>query len=843
MNPEYRKMKAERDLLGIPPLPLTEAQVDEIINALKMGLVTPADGPEDLLTLLQTRVPPGVDPAAKRKAEFMVDVLTNNAGLSLLDGKQVIETLKPMQGGYSLAVLLFCLQSPGMAPGGMEGLSATPLAAEAIDIVYGHFKAGNEQAALILQNWLNATWFTQHPPMPDRLPLCVYRVKGEVNTDDLSPAKYAFTRPDIPLHALKMGETRFPGGYAAMHEMRQSAQKALAAKEQPFWPVFVADTLGTGSSRKSATNSLVWLLGRDIPNVPNRRRGGVVLANRIAPIFYNSFEDAGGLPLVADVGKLETGQRIVLRLDAKTGQGRIMNETETEEIAAFTFPRNLADEYRAGGRINFIIGRRLTSEVSRRTGLPHARPWVEMSQPQAQPNQGYTLAQKLVGRACGRPGVLPGENCEPAMATVGSQDTTGPMTRDELNSLACLQFAAPLVLQSFCHTAAYPNEADRANHASLPPYITSRGGVALRPGDGIIHSWLNRLLLPDQVGTGGDSHTRFPLGISFAAGSGLVALAASQGFMPIEMPESVLVKFGGKLPEGITLRDLVNAIPLFAIKAGLLDRPGEGNRNVFNGRILEMEGLPDLTPEEAFELTCASAERSAAAATIALAVDKVEKYLRHNVAVIQGLIDADYQSRQALVKRKAQMETWLKNPDLVYRDEHAEFAARLDLDLAEIREPILACPNNPDQVRWLSELSGRKIDEVFLGSCMSSLDHFRLAAKLIAAAGGKLAVERLWITPPTRLDREVMEREGMLKDFAALGARVEIPGCSLCMGNQARVEPGAAVFSTSTRNFDNRMGDGAQVYLGSAVLAAATAVLGKLPTPAEYFMLYHQIGK
>ncbi len=684
-----------------------------------------------------------------------------------------------------------------------------------------------------MEAWAKAEWFVNSPKLPARIPLRIYKVDGEINTDDLSPAKQASTRPDIPLHALSMGETRFPGGLAAIAAMREEAAK------DGYTPCFVADTLGTGSSRKSATNSLVWHLGNDIPHIPNKRRGGVVIADRIAPIFYNSFEDAGGLPIQADVKNLQPGMKVILEIDPAHGSGRLLSEDE-KEITSFSFSKMLADEWRAGGRLNLIIGRRFAARAAAKLGIPETTVFAEQEQPKAKSGQGYTLAQKMVGAACGKDGVLPGENIEPAMSTVGSQDTTGPMTRDELKDLACLKFTAPMVMQSFCHTAAYPNDRDKKMQATLPGFIQERGGVALKPGDGIVHSWLNRLLVPDKVGTGGDSHTRFPLGISFAAGSGLVALAAAMGFMPLEMPESILVSFAGKLPVGITLRDVVNAIPVMAMEKGLLDMPGKGTKNIFNGRVMEMEGIGGLTVEQAFELACATAERSAAASTIALSEDKVVEYIKSNVALIKTLIRDGYQDVKALEKRKADLEKWLENPSLMKRDDNAEFAAKLDIDLGSIKEPVIACPNNPDIVAWLSERAGEKIDEVFIGSCMSNIVQFRAAAKIFSGPDARLRVKRLWITTPTRMDHDKLAQEGILQCFEKFGARIEIPGCSLCMGNQARVDDNAVVFSTSTRNFNNRMGAGAQVYLGSAILAAVTARLGKLPTPEEYLDIYQR---
>ena len=834
MNDHYRQQLAERARLGIPPLPLTPEEVAEITARLKAGHATPADGEENLAELLFDRVPAGVDPAAKVKCDFLAEVVDGKAPSSPITPEAAVEMLGHMQGGYNMAVLLKCLAKPELSAVAATALGRCILAGDAVEKVDELRRAGNAEAEKTLRSWAAAEWFTGAPALPDTVNLVVYRVKGEVNTDDLSPAKQAPTRPDIPLHALSLGENRFPDGRETLAKMRSEAAST------GFRPVFVADTLGTGSSRKSATNSLVWYLGQDIPHQPNKREGGVVIAERIAPIFYNSFEDAGGVPLRGvDVSGLETGKRIVLKLDAAAGKGRVLNESGNE-LSVFSFPPALADEYRAGGRINVIIGRKLSARAAELLGVPAPGVFVSIPSPAAKAGQRYTLAQKTVGKACGKEGVLPGESCEPAMSTVGSQDTTGPMTRDELNNLACLKFSAPMVMQSFCHTAAYPTDRDKKMQATLPGFMQDRGGVALRPGDGIVHSWLNRLLLPDRVGTGGDSHTRYPLGISFAAGSGLVALAAAMGFMPIEMPESVLVAFSGKLPEGVTLRDVVNAIPLMAMEKGLVDRPGQGNKNVFNGRIMEMEGLSGLTAEEAFELACASAERSAAACTVAMDADRVTDYLKSNVALIESMLADGYASAHALASRKAEMEAWLASPSLLRRDDGAEFAARVDIDLAAIREPVIACPNNPDLVSWLSERAGEKVDEVFIGSCMSNIGHFRAAAKIFSGPGAHLGVRRLWITTPTRMDHDRLAQEGILQCFEKLGARIELPGCSLCMGNQARVDDDAVVFSTSTRNFDNRMGAGAKVYLGSGILAAVTARLGRLPTPDEYFGIFRE---
>ncbi len=829
----YRQQKQEREKLGIPPLPLTADETTQVCAWLKDGLITAPGGEENLVDLLANRVPAGVDPAAKIKSAFLADITSGTISLAAIKPEQAIAMLGTMQGGYNFPPLVACLSNDALAAHAVEALSGCVLAGDAIAEVEKLYRNGNAHAAALLKKWAAAEWFTGGPALPESLRLVVYKVDGEVNTDDLSPAKDAPTRPDIPLHALAMGLTRFPGGRETMEALRQEAN------ETGYRPAFVTDTLGTGSSRKSATNSLVWVLGDAIPGIPNKRQGGVVIASRIAPIFYNSFEDAGGLPIQADVSKLTNGQRIIVHLNPAVGSGRIDN-ADGKEIVQFAFPPALADEWRAGGRINLIIGRKLSAKAAAILGQPMPDIFVQTPAPQPKPGQGYTLAQKMVGQSIGKDGVLPGESCEPAMSTVGSQDTTGPMTRDELINLASLKFAAPMVMQSFCHTAAYPTDRDKKMQATMPSFFQERGGVALKPGDGIIHSWLNRLLLPDKVGTGGDSHTRFPLGISFAAGSGLVALAAAMGFMPIEMPESVLVRFSNSLPDGITLRDVVNAIPLFAIQQGLVDKPGQGNKNVFNGRIMEMEGMPGLTAEEAFELSCASAERSAAACTVRMDVDNVADYIQSNIVLIDSLLADGYQSADALRRRRDEMQAWLQKKDLLERDANAEFAATVDIDLAAIREPVIACPNNPDVVAWLSEKAGTPVDEVFIGSCMSNIGHFRTAARIFSGPSARLGVKRLWITTPTRMDHDRLSQEGVLQCFEKLGARLEIPGCSLCMGNQARVEDNATVFSTSTRNFNNRMGAGAQVYLGSAVLGAIVAKLGKIPTADEYFALYNE---
>ncbi len=834
MDMDFKKMVEERADLGIPPLPLDATHTRRVCDLLNSPEVA-AETKDTLAWILANRVPPGVNPAAKEKCEFLIDKLLGNAPHAPLNGNEVIYLLEHMKGGYSIAALIVCLGHEAIAAGAADALANCILIDdEAFESINSLRIGGNPHAARVMEKWAGATWFTDATAMPTTHKLIVYRVNGEVNTDDLSPAKDASTRSDIPLHALSMGESRFPGGREEMEKMR------AAAKLTGYWPVFVADTLGTGSSRKSATNSLVWVLGRDMTGIPNVRVGGIVMANRIAPIFYNSFEDAGGLPLMLDVSSLKTDQHIVLRLDPATGKGSVLSKDNQAVISEFTFPRALADEYRAGGRLNLIIGRRLSAKAAAALGREPADVFVPETAPEAKPDQGYTLAQKLVGRACGKDGILPGTYCEPLMTTVGSQDTTGPMTRDELNNLACLRFAAPMVMQSFCHTAAYPNDRDKEMHATMPAFMQERGGVALKPGDGIIHSWLNRLLLPDTVGTGGDSHTRFPLGISFPAGSGLVALAAAQGFIPLEMPESVQVAFTGSLREGITLRDVVNAIPLAAIRDGQMDRPGDGNKNVFNGRIVEMEGLSGLTVEEAFELTNATAERSAAATTITIDLDQVVEYIKSNVKLIETMLADGYQDATALQARKQAMEKWLENPTLLRRDDNADFAATVTVDLDAVTEPVIACPNSPDLVALLSERAGEAVDEVFLGSCMSNIGHFRAAARVFSGPDAHLGVKRLWIVAPTRMDHDRLAQEGVIGCFEKLGARIEVPGCSLCMGNQARVEDDAVVFSTSTRNFDNRMGKGAKVYLGSGILAAVIAKLGKIPTVDEYMAVYRE---
>ncbi|MGC4116664.1 MAG: bifunctional aconitate hydratase 2/2-methylisocitrate dehydratase [Myxococcales bacterium] len=812
----YLKHVEERAAQGIPPRPLDPQQARGVCEL----LVAPPSGREELLlSLLRDRVSPGVDPAAKVKAEFLGAIARGEKASPVLSKKEAVRLLGTMLGGFNVPPLLEALQSSELADEAAKALSSCITVYRGLDEVVTLART-NTAARKVLQSWADAEWFTSRPGVPETIEVQVFKVEGEINTDDFSPAGDASTRPDIPLHALAMGKTRFKGGLKALAELRE---KGLPV-------AFVGDVVGTGSSRKSACNSVQWHIGEEIPYVPNKKRGGLILGGVIAPIFFNTAEDSGALPIKADVSRLRTGDVIVV----DTRRGEIRSQSG-ELLSTFKLaPETLADEYRAGGRIPLIIGRALTDQARKALGLPPSTLFVQAKNPEPKPNQGYTLAQKMVGRACALPGVLPGTACEPRMTTVGSQDTTGPMTADELKELACLRFQAPLVMQSFCHTAAYPKAADVKMHRSLPGFIQDRGGVSLRPGDGVIHSWLNRLLLPDTVGTGGDSHTRFPIGISFPAGSGLVAFAAALGFMPLDMPESVLVRFKGQLNPGITLRDVVNAIPLWAIRAGLLTVPKKNKKNVFNGRILEMEGLPDLTVEQAFELTDAAAERSAAAACVDLSVETVATYLRSNVALMKKLVSDGYGDPKTLQSRVEAVETWLAKPELLRADANAEYAAVIEIDLAEITEPILACPNDPDDVKVLSEVAGTKIDDVFLGSCMTNIGHFRAAGELWKGAKYTGQV-RTWLCPPTRMDQQQLKEESYFSVYSGIGARLETAGCSLCMGNQARVPDGATVYSTSTRNFDDRMGNGAKVFLGSAELGALAALLGKLPTPAEYF--------
>jgi len=810
----YLKHVAERGEQGIPPRPLDAVQTRELCRLLE-------DPPQDqealLRDLLENRIPPGVDPAAEVKAAFLSGIVEGSKKCPLVPRREAVRLLGTMLGGYNVAPLVRALSDRELAGVASEALCGLVAVYDAFDDVAALAKK-NGAARRVLESWAAGDWFTRRTGVPAKAKVKVFKVEGEINTDDFSPAGDASTRPDIPLHALAMGRTRFPGGIKTIAEWRAAG----------FQVAFVGDVVGTGSSRKSACNSVLWHIGEDIPAVPNKRRGGFILGGVIAPIFFNTAEDSGALPLRCDVTKLRTGDAV--EIDTKRGQ---LRSEAGEVLSTFEIsPNTLSDEYRAGGRIPLIIGRAVTDRARRALGMEQTGLFAQPMNPRSKADQGYTQAQKIVGRACGVAGVLPGTACEPKMTTVGSQDTTGPMTADELKELACLKFQAPLVMQSFCHTAAYPKAADVAMHASLPKFVSERGGVALKPGDGVIHSWLNRLLLPDTAGTGGDSHTRFPIGISFPAGSGLVAFAAALGFMPLDMPESVLVRFRGKLQPGVTLRDIVNAIPLVAIKQGQLTVPKKNKKNVFNGRILEMEGLPDLSVEQAFELTDAAAERSAAAATIQLSQKSVATYLRSNAALMKKLVADGYQDADALRRRIAAVEAWLAKPELLEADANAEYAAVLEVDLDAVKEPVLACPNDPDDVKVLSEVAGTKVDDVFLGSCMTNIGHFRAAAEIWK--GQKTAPLRTWLCPPTRMDQAQLKSEAMFPVYGQVGARIETAGCSLCMGNQARVPDGVTVFSTSTRNFDERMGNGAKVFLGSAELGAVVATLGRLPTVEEY---------
>ena len=812
--PAYRAAAAEREGLGVPPLALDAEQT----KALTELLETPPTGEEQtLLHLLSERIPPGVDEAAYVKADWLSAVAEGRRSSPLVSPLEATRLLATMIGGYNVAALIRLLSNTdnSLAAAAAEGLSRTLLVYDAYNDVL-ELTAGNSYAKQVIDSWAAAEWFTAKPELPESITVTVFKVEGETNTDDLSPATHATTRPDIPLHATAMLETRMPGGLEQL--------EALKAKGHPV--AYVGDVVGTGSSRKSAINSVLWHTGSDIPHVPNKRSGGVILGGKIAPIFFTTAEDSGALPIECDVTGLNSGDVITIRPHAGT------IERDGEVVASFDLkPSTISDEVRAGGRIPLMIGRALTDKVRSQLGLPASELFIRPTPP-ADSGKGFTLAQKMVGRACGLPGVHPGTSCEPLMTSVGSQDTTGPMTRDEMKELACLGFSADLVMQSFCHTAAYPKPVDLKTHAELPDFMSNRGGVSLRTGDGIIHSWLNRMLLPDTVGTGGDSHTRFPLGISFPAGSGLVAFAAAIGAMPLDMPESVLVRFSGELQPGVTLRDVVNAIPYVAIEKGLLTVEKAGKKNVFNGRIMEIEGLPDLKLEQAFELTDATAERSCAGSTIKLSVDTVSEYLRSNVALLKNMIARGYSDARTLARRIKAMEDWLANPELLEADANADYAAVIDIDLNTITEPIVACPNDPDNVKTLSDVAGGKVDEVFIGSCMTNIGHYRAAATVLKGQGQNTA--RLWVCPPTRMDEETLKAEGYYATFEAAGSRMEMPGCSLCMGNQARVEDNTTVFSTSTRNFNNRLGNGAQVYLGSAELAAVCAQLGRIPSREEY---------
>ena len=826
MLDSYRQHVAERAAQGVAPKPLNAEQVAALVELLKNP---PAAEAEFLLSLLADRVPPGVDEAAYVKAGFLAAIAKGEATSPVLSAERAVELLGTMQGGYNIQPLIDLLDDAGLAPMAAKALSHTLLLFDSFHDVDEKRKAGNAFARQVMESWANAEWFLSRPKLADKISLTVFKVTGETNTDDLSPAQDAWSRPDIPLHALAMLKNARPGIEPDQDGAIGPIKALEALKGKGFPLVYVGDVVGTGSSRKSATNSVLWFMGDDIPHVPNKRAGGFVLGGKIAPIFFNTMEDAGALPIELDVSQMQTGDVIDIHVYA----GKVTRHNSDEVIATFELKTDvLLDEVRAGGRIPLIVGRGLTDKAREALGLPHSEVFTR-PKPVADTGKGFTLAQKMVGKACGVKGIRPGTYCEPKMTTVGSQDTTGPMTRDELKDLACLGFSAELVMQSFCHTAAYPKPVDVQTHHTLPDFIMNRGGVSLRPGDGVIHSWLNRMLLPDTVGTGGDSHTRFPIGVSFPAGSGLVAFAAATGVMPLDMPESVLVRFKGTMQPGITLRDLVHAIPYQAIQMGLLTVEKAGKKNIFSGRILEIEGLPQLKVEQAFELADASAERSAAGCTIKLDKEPIIEYLQSNIVMLKWMLAEGYGDARTIARRIKAMEAWLADPQLMAADVDAEYAAVIEIDLDSIKEPILCAPNDPDDARLLSAVAGDQIDEVFIGSCMTNIGHFRAAGKLLDRFKGQLAT-RLWIAPPTKMDRDQLTEEGYYGIFGRVGARIEIPGCSLCMGNQARVADGAAVVSTSTRNFPNRLGQGANVYLASAELAAVAAILGRIPNVDEY---------
>ncbi|MDP3608615.1 MAG: bifunctional aconitate hydratase 2/2-methylisocitrate dehydratase [Methylophilus sp.] len=812
----YETHVQERAAQQLPPLPLNAEQVASLVELLK---APPAGQEKQLLDLLENRTPAGVDQAAYVKAAFLADIAKGTASSPLVNAEKAVALLGTMLGGYNVQALVELLDG-NMAAQAVNALKNTILMFDAFHDVDAKMKAGNPHAKQLMESWANAEWFTSKPVMADTIQVVVFKVDGETNTDDLSPAQEAWSRPDIPLHAKAMLVNKMPDGLKTIEALKQ--------KGLPL--AYVGDVVGTGSSRKSAINSVQWFMGNDIPNIPNKRTGGVVIGAKIAPIFFNTAEDSGAFPIQCDVSQMKTGDVITI----KPYEGKVLSESG-EVISTFELnPITMPDEVRAGGRIPLIIGRGLTTNARKALGLPEPDIFITAT-PAVVSNKGFTLAQKMVGRACGLPegqGVRPGSYCEPKATTVGSQDTTGGMTRDELKELACLGFSSDLVMQSFCHTAAYPKPVDIKLQHSLPEFMSSRGGVSLKPGDGVIHSWLNRMILPDTVGTGGDSHTRFPIGISFPAGSGLVAFAAATGAMPLDMPESVLVRFKGTMQPGITLRDLVNAIPYAAIQEGTLTVGKQGKKNVFNGRILEIEGLPDLKVEQAFEFADASAERSANGCTVLLNKEPVIEFLNSNIVLMQNMIENGYQDARTLQRRIENMQAWLAKPELLKPDADAEYAHVIEIDLNEIKEPLVACPNDPDDIKPLSAVVGDKIDEVFIGSCMTNIGHYRAAAKVLDGAGN--IPTRLWIAPPTRMDEAQLRDEGVYSTFGIAGARTEVPGCSLCMGNQARVADKATVFSTSTRNFDNRMGKDARVYLGSAELAAVCAKLGRMPTHAEY---------
>jgi aconitate hydratase 2/2-methylisocitrate dehydratase len=816
----YRDHIAERELEGIPPKPLDAQQVADLIELIKNP---PAGEEAYLIELLTQHVPAGVDEAAYVKAGFLSAITKGEVSSPLIDKVKAVEILGTMLGGYNIQPLIACLDDAETADAAVKALAHTLLVFDAFHDVTEKADAGNASAKAVIDSWANAEWFTTKPALADKVTVTVFKVPGETNTDDLSPAQDAWSRPDIPLHANAMLKNPREG----LDGDPLEAIKSL--KEKGFPVAYVGDVVGTGSSRKSATNSVLWHMGKDIPYIPNKRNGGFCFGGKIAPIFFNTMEDAGALPIEMDVTQMETGDVV----DIYPYEGKATRHDSDEVLTSFKLATNvLKDEVQADGRIPLIIGRGLTDRARKYLNLPPAD-FFQLPEVEEESSKGFTLAQKMVGKACGVAGVRAGTYCEPKMTTVGSQDTTGPMTRDELKDLACLGFSADLVMQSFCHTAPYPKPVDVVTHHTLPDFMQDRGGVSLRPGDGVIHSWMNRMLLPDTVGTGGDSHTRFPIGISFPAGSGLVAFAAATGVMPLDMPESVLVRFKGEMQPGITLRDLVNAIPYAAIQRGLLTVEKKGKKNIFSGRVLEIEGLPKLKVEQAFELSDASAERSASGCTVKLDKEPIIEYMNSNIVMFKWMIAEGYGDVRTIERRIEEMEAWLANPELMQADADAEYAEIIEIDLNEIKEPLLACPNDPDDVRKLSDVAGDTVDEVFIGSCMTNIGHFRAAGKLLEKLEGPVAT-KLWIAPPTKMDEAQLTAEGYYNIFGRTGARTEMPGCSLCMGNQARVAENSTVISTSTRNFPNRLGKGANVYLASAELAAVGAILGKIPTMAEY---------
>ena len=824
MLQDYKKHCKEREEQGIPPLPLSAQQTSDLVELLK----SEHKESELLLNLLRERIPAGVDQSAYVKAGFLADITTGETTSPYISKKEAVIILGTMLGGYNIQPLVKCLEDEDLGAEAANALSKTLLIFDAFNEIL-NLSETNKNAKAVIDAWAEGTWFQEKEDVKEQIKLTVYKVPGEINTDDLSPATDAWSRPDIPLHALAMFKMPREGLDKPLETIEN-----LKKKGNPL--VFVGDVVGTGSSRKSATNSVLWHMGDEIPFIPNKKEGGFCFGGKIAPIFFNTLEDSGAFPVECDVSKLNMGQEIIF----EPFNGKILDAESGEILSTFELKTPvILDEVRANGRIPLIIGRQLTDKTREVLGL---EPTDIFRRPDAedQSEKGFTLAQKMVGKACGVKGVRPGTYCEPRMTTVGSQDTTGPMTRDELKELACLGFSADLVMQSFCHTAAYPKPVDVDTQHTLPDFIMNRGGVSLKPGDGIIHSWLNRMLIPDGVGTGGDSHTRFPLGISFPAGSGLVAFAAALGVMPLDMPESVLVRFKGEMQPGITLRDLVNAIPYAAIQKGLLTVAKEGKKNIFSGRCLEIEGLPDLKVEQAFELSDASAERSASGCTVRLNKEPIIEYLKSNIVMLRWMIGSGYGDAKTIERRAQLMEEWIKNPILLEPDKNAEYAEIIEIDLSQIKEPLLACPNDPDDIKPLSEVNGDKIDEVFIGSCMTNIGHFRAASHLLKKYNGTKA--KLWVSPPTKMDEKQLTKEGVYQVFGDSGARTEMPGCSLCMGNQARVLAGATVVSTSTRNFPNRLGDGANVYLASAELAAISSIIGKLPTVEEYLKFMEEIN-